>query len=219
MRTRRSTWARRRQKRILFFRLSAFLLAIGLLFLALDRQLAPYIQGYSTNLAKTLTMRAMDAAVERVLSNSEVAYHNMVHIARNSDGDIEALETDAVAVNRLKATLTETILDEMAKDTYRKVGIPMGNLSGIHLLFGRGPKLPYRISVNSASVTNIRSTFDSAGINQTRHQLLVTIEMSVFAYLPGRGITTDVTSEYLMAETILVGEVPPALLYGNMIAP
>ncbi len=218
MRRRYSTWERQRRRRILFFRLSVFLLAIALLFLALDRQLAPYIEGYSSNLAKTLTMRAMDAAVERVLSEGQVAYQNIVHISRNNEGQIEVLETDAAAVNRLKALLTETLLDEMAGDTYRRVGIPIGNLSGIHLMFGRGPKLPYRISVHSASVTNIRSVFDSAGINQTRHQLMVTIEMTVFAYLPGHGITTKVTNEYLIAETILVGEVPPALLYGNMTA-
>ena len=54
-----------------------------------------------------------------------------------------------------------------------------------------------------------RSTIIKAcGINQTRHQLLLSVEVQAGAILSRYQVQVDAPTEYVLAETILVGETP-----------
>ncbi len=59
---------------------------------------------------------------------------------------------------------------------------------------------------------DFKSTFESAGVNQTRHQIFLNVGASVYSFLPGVNATTDVNTDVLVAETVIVGEVPEVLV-------
>ena len=54
----------------------------------------------------------------------------------------------------------------------------------------------------------LKSSFESAGINQTRHQIYMEIRTSAYSYLTGMSSTTEVSTDVAVAETVIVGEVP-----------
>ena len=54
----------------------------------------------------------------------------------------------------------------------------------------------------------MESQFTSAGINQTSHQINMTVQLELFSAVPGSDETVDVESQFLIAETVLVGKVP-----------
>ena len=60
-------------------------------------------------------------------------------------------------------------------------------------------------------LTDYENRFDSAGINQTRHQILLNMTMNVTAIVPGYSVTTEVKTSYRLAETVIVGYVPSVL--------
>ena len=90
--------------------------------------------------------------------------------------------------------------------------IPLGSLILPELLSGRGPAIPVRI----LSIRNSESTFESyfteAGINQTLHQLTMQVGVDVAILVLGRSESFTVTSQVVVAETIIVGDVPDTFL-------
>ena len=52
------------------------------------------------------------------------------------------------------------------------------------------------------------SEFTSAGINQTRHRILINTSVYISVMLPTGSAGTEVISEAVIAETVIVGDVP-----------
>ena len=88
------------------------------------------------------------------------------------------------------------------------LAIPIGTLSGSPLLAGRGPELHVRMqSVGSASA-RFHNTFSAAGINQTRHQIILEVDVDMSILLPMIETATRVSNEISVGETVIVGGVP-----------
>jgi len=95
------------------------------------------------------------------------------------------------------------------------VSIPIGNATGINFLSGKGPKIPLEIIPVGSVSASCGSEFTSAGINQTRHRLTMIVTASVTILLPRDSVTSVVTTEVNIAETVLVGSVPDT--YTNIV--
>ena len=67
-------------------------------------------------------------------------------------------------------------------------------------------------TVGSAEA-NFRNEFTSAGINQTKHRILLDVDVYVSILLPGFYTSTKVSSEVAVAETVIVGSVPETYTY------
>ena len=84
------------------------------------------------------------------------------------------------------------------------------SLSGVQLFSGRGPDLNLKVVPAGYMTSEIENRFDTAGINQTRHQIMLKMDMRVMAIIPGYSVSTDIHTEYCLAETVIVGTVPEA---------
>ena len=58
-----------------------------------------------------------------------------------------------------------------------------------------------------------RDKFTAAGINQTKHQILLDVDVYVTILLPGITTYTKVSNEISVAETVIVGSVPQTYTY------
>jgi sporulation protein YunB len=168
----------------------------------------PVIKTVSGNQARILCTAAINRAVLDELSRSPVQYGSFVGIIKDDAGNVAALETDALALSRLKATLTEAVNQALAALPQQDVRIPLGTLTGIELLSGRGPGVKLKMMPSSYIESEIINHFDSAGINQTRHAIAVIFTVSVSAILAPYITTVTVTAEVVVAETVIVGPVP-----------
>ena len=93
------------------------------------------------------------------------------------------------------------------------LSIPIGTLTGSSLLAGRGPTVKVKMQSVGSTTASFRNTFSSAGINQTRHQILLDVTVSVSILLPGFRTSTKVSNEISVAETVIVGSVPENYTY------
>lgn len=187
---------------------AAFLLPAVLLFSG--RQLRPVLRTVSAHEANLACTRAVNAAVEEQLAQIDTRYESLVSLSRNAAGSVTAAETNVAAADRLKTAVTRSILAAFEEESLQKASIPLGTLSGSLWLNGHGPKIPLRILPSRILSVDIQSSFIQAGINQTRHQLLLTVEADADAILPGLSSSTHISSRFLLAETVIVGEVPDA---------
>ena len=89
----------------------------------------------------------------------------------------------------------------------------MGTLAGSPLLAGRGPLIRVRMQSVGSSSAHFENAFTSAGINQTKHQIYLVVDVYVSILLPGFSTVTKVSSTYTVAETVIVGSVPDNYTY------
>ena len=94
----------------------------------------------------------------------------------------------------------------------QQIAIALGTLSGVQLLSGRGPDVHLRVEPAGYLTSEVENRFESAGINQTRHQIMLLLDMRVMAIIPGYTTSTEIHTEYCLAETVIVGTVPDTLL-------
>ncbi len=211
-RSRRSMGGRREQIRRRRFRLAAMLCAIFILFLVLNAHVRPLIGSYGLTQAKLVGTQAINDAVTAVLEREGVRYTDLMRVEKDVQGNIVSVEADTVKVNALKASVTTEILNQLKKHQNMTIRIPMGTLLKGDLLTGRGPRIPVKISLSGAATTQMASRFESAGINQTSHQLMMDITVALYAAIPGEDATTTLNTTFIIAETVLIGKVPETFI-------
>ena len=99
----------------------------------------------------------------------------------------------------------------MALDT-SDIGIPLGSLFLPELFSGKGPSIPVHILSIRNSDANFTSDFSQAGINQTLHQLTMEVSVDVAVLVLGETGSFTITSEVVVAETVIVGYVPTTII-------
>jgi sporulation protein YunB len=192
--------------------LAGLLLAVLVIFL-FNLQMRPLI----VNMAAAKVDNAVSLAVSEVVANDitlgVVSYDDLISFETDSTGQIVALKSNMGETNLLRVHILHRLISELNQLTVEELRIPMGNLTGNMLLSGLGPAVPVRVvSVGSVS-TGFENEFSTAGINQTRHQIVLTIAVKVNLLLPG-GITQHtVNSRITVAETVLMGQVPENYTY------
>ena len=77
---------------------------------------------------------------------------------------------------------------------------------------GKGPVIPVRILSIRNSDAKFVSEFSQAGINQTLHRLNMEITVDVAVLVLGETNSYAVTSQVVVAETVIVGDVPQTFL-------
>lgn len=154
------------------------------------------------------TSDLINDAIDMQMESGDIQYDRIVFFEKDLNGKITALKTNMSEVNRLKTAILNLINDEILALDTSKLGIPIGSLLLPELLGGRGPNIPVEILSIRNSDASFFSTFSEAGINQTIQQLSMEIRVDVAVLVLGQTSTFPVSSQVVIAETIIVGQVP-----------
>lgn len=180
------------------------------LMLLVDCQLRPVIQTMAAYQANAYAVQAVNDAIYDQVSGLGVEYDDLIRLSINEAGDVTALQTDMVRMNRLQSSITKEIIQEVVALQQENIQVPLGTMIGGPFFSGRGPDVEIRLVPASFVETSITNVFDSAGINQTRHQIMLGVKMTMSAIIPGYSVSTDISTNVCLAETVIVGLVPEA---------
>ena len=186
----------------------AIVALLGVIFLFLDWRLHPVVESMVTNQARITSVEAINGAVMEELTANSVSYTDLVWTSSaQSPGQILAVTTDMNQMNQLKASILQRVQEQLGE--HLDTGVPLGTLLGSELLHGRGPNIPVRLSLSGNVTADFESTFESAGINQTKHRICLRVHASIYSFLPpAYNGTTEITTDIPVAETVIIGEVP-----------
>ena len=183
-------------------------LAFSLTFIWIDRHIRPVVLQLATARVHYLAAKAINDAVDEKINAGVVSYDNIIHFEKDMEGRITALKTDIAAINRLRTDILTSVLENIEGIGTSELGIPLGNMLSGDLLSGRGPNIPVRIVPVGTATANYENVFTSAGINQTRHQIMMHIQVDINVLLPGFSAASRVGVDVNLAETVIVGAVP-----------
>ncbi len=188
------------------------LLICLILLLSLRSKYRSVVEELAQTQVKNTTSDLTNDAIAKQIASGNIAYDRIVYFEKDLDGRITALKTNMSEVNRLKTDILNIINDEILALDTSDIGIPLGSLFLPELLSGKGPAIPVHILSIRNSDAGFRSNFSQAGINQTLHQLIMEVSVDVAVLVLGETSSFTIASEVVVAETVIVGDVPQTYL-------
>ena len=198
----------RKLLRRVFILTMALLIGFGLFRIKYHRVIQDLAKTQVTNTTSDL----INDAVAKQIADGKIAYDRIVYFEKDLNGKITALKTNIGEVNKLKTDTLNVINDEILAMDTSSIGIPLGSLIFPEFLSGHGPQIPVEVLTIRNSDATFASDFNHAGINQTLHQLHMHVLVDVAVLVLGSTVSFTVSADVVVAETIIVGDVPDTFL-------
>lgn len=188
----------------IFFIIGIFL---SYFFVTLERNLSETINTVACAKAKVMATETINQTIYDRIAN-EVQYRDLITVEKDNQGKIVLMQPNTIAINKLMAQTTLEVQKAMEKMEERRIRIPAVQAFDNAILANIGPKISVRIVPIGTIRTTILNKFEEAGINQTRHRILLNVEATVRVVFPLLESKAKVVTQVPIAETIIVGEVP-----------
>lgn len=133
---------------------------------------------------------------------------NLIDVVKDAQGEVVSIETNIQQISAVKTGVTDKILTKLKTLSRESIKVPLGNLSGNGFLSARGPNIDCRFIPVGAIEIKTLSKFEACGINQTRHQIVVSVETEISAITSFKSVRVKVPTDFVLAETVIVGSVP-----------
>lgn len=179
----------------------------GALFLLLEKNLEAVILDMAHARAQAMAVEYMHEAVQYVMGDG-VTYEEMMHVRTDDMGRVTLIQANAARMNALATKTALRSQEQLESAEAQSVSIPLGAALGIPFFSAMGPRISVRILPVSAVTANFSTEFESAGINQSRHKIFLSLQANVRLVIPTGGRQVTLNSQVLIAESIIVGDVP-----------
>ena len=198
-----------RKKR--FLRTVLFLLVLLIVLLSLSVALLsvnmrPAMTALAIARIRSVAARAMNDAILESMGD-ETNYARLIQVHESSER-VYMLQANKHKMNILAADCAEAAQERIAQMGDQGISIPIGTITGISFLAGKGPSLKVTFSPAGSVQSEFNSEFVSSGINQTLYRVNLLLTASVRLVMPGVSETISVRAEAAIAESIIVGDVP-----------
>ena len=162
--------------------------------------------------AKSIATVLTNQATSKIMAKYE--YLDIANIERDSNGSVTTISANAITINKIISDIPVELDNRLNDDQYSAFKIRLGTMLGMKIFANRGPCVKFRISDMGVLDTELRSEFTSVGINQTLHRIYLQIDTKVSILTPYRSIEEKISNQVLLAETVIVGNIPQT--YYNM---
>lgn len=207
---RRKRLKRQSKRKILMFISASAVLIFALV--KTDRAVRPVAAMQAEHYASALANEIISKAVSDYIDENQFAYGDFAAVLYDENGNAVSVEAIPTSINRVQSELTMNInkrLTNVKEDTE----IPIGSLTGSYMLVGKGPHIKLRICPAAKASVELKSSFTSSGLNQTCHKISALVSAELKSSVPLYSFETKVSFEFLLTESVLIGEVPEISRY------
>lgn len=198
---------KRKTKRFLF-KAAVMVLLVFYGLVILVQQIRPVMMTMAQYECQQLCVNAMNQAVADALTMQPDHLQDLYQVNTDASGKITSVVANPLAINTLKAELTNQVSQRLAALGANAVSIPFGTLLGWQVVAGRGPDLRLRIIQEAYVDSDIHSSLQNSGINQTELLVFITFQVKMGVILSGYTAEVDVQDEICIAQALVVGDVP-----------
>ncbi len=172
-----------------------------------EKSIMPYLIDASENRIKTAVTSTAAAEMNRIF-NENLKYEDVVHIERNSRGEIKSVDTNVALLNKLSAGVSQDILQQLSRMDKIDMKIPVGILLGKGIFAAEGPSLSIRVIPYKDAGVDFISDFTYAGANQTRHRISLQIKSMIGLALPIVEKRHELIITIPVIDAVIMGRLP-----------
>ncbi|NLT09063.1 MAG: sporulation protein YunB [Ruminococcus sp.] len=188
-------------------------IAASVLWYRAEKAIGPVAAMQAEKYARRSSNEVISSVISEYLEETRYTYSDFSAVMCDEKGRVVSVEAVPYNINKVQSELTMRINRRLNEAMEGTVRIPLGTLTGKYLLAGKGPALKVKICPAEEAEVRLKSTFQSAGINQTNHSISAVITVGISSSMPMYSFVTEVSFEYLLAESVIVGEVPAVSRY------
>lgn len=186
-------------------------LVITALIIQLEKNLSQTLLDMAFARAYSMAVETLNSAVHQVMETG-VSYEELMDTQLDAQGRVSMLRANTMRMNALAAQTALLAEQKLNSDENQVVDIPLGAAMGVRSLSGYGPRISVQIVPVGAVNTGYDTEFETAGINQTRHKIFLTLRATVSLIIPTGSQVVEVQTTMPIAESIIVGEVPDSFV-------
>ena len=211
MRGYESCYKYKRKRKRLAIAISSIILLFAVVVVYIRFVVTPVVKTVAEEKVRALTVSTVNAAVTSVLE-AEPSFVDMVEYGHDANGDLNSIKINATRVNAVMQRSVQKTQNGLSDMISSGVNIPVGSVSGITFLSGKGPNLNVAVIPVGSVDARLRSEFSEIGINQTIHKIYLSLDSTIKIIIPGAGNTIKSSSEVLLVESVIIGKVPDTYL-------
>ncbi len=163
---------------------------------------------FAKNSAAWRAEKAANDMVAQVLSQHADICRSLISVSYNTDRVLSNVTVDAAGMNIIKTAASAAIMDALADMHTLTVYVPLATLFRLDWMSGLGPRVAVPLSVSASVLTNITSSLEEVGMNQTSYRVNIHVQIGLWIVTPAGYAEVTVQTAFPMAETVLLGEVP-----------
>ena len=195
--------------------LTIFLAAFIFCTVYFRNNIVPTVMGSAVAEVRAICTNSVNLAVTTVVGGG-LKYDDLFTVVKDSDGDVSMVQANSPEINLISrefANLAQANLDALGS---QEISVPAGTFTGLALLMGMGSEVTISVIPIGSALCDFVSYFTSAGINQTLHKIYINVHAVISIVTPIDEPTITVTAEVLVAENLIVGDVPQ-FYFGNSV--
>ena len=144
-------------------------------------------------------------------------YDDVIKVQKDSSGAIKMINADTIKLNELATEVAIKSQRDIKEVGSIGVKMPIGYITKNNIMSYWGPSITVKMEPIGRVEVTYDSLFESAGINQTRHKILVNVKTNLKIILPLQSKEVEVVNQIPISDTVIVGEVPNSMWGGNML--
>ncbi len=200
---------RYRKRRLGIFLLLLFMLFTSIaVFVLYETRIRPIISQVAAARAQSVAVSTINDEVNRIIVSESVDYGDLAILQKDAHSRISAVTANVEEISRLKAEIAVHVQEKMRRIDEMVLKIPLGTLLSDGFLSGYGPRIPIKLTSVGRAVVDMQDSFHEAGINQTRHEIHLTVTAKISVLIPGGAKETEIHTTIPVAQAVIVGEVP-----------
>lgn len=191
------------------------LAAVALAFVYFQRNVTRVLISISEATMRASTTIAVNDAVYYTLSD-EMRYEDLVNVERDETGNITAVSANVLKINKIARDTASISQANLKNLSLNGIPVPLGALTGVEAFAGVGPRIHFRIIPVSSVSCDFSSSFESVGINQTKHTIYLNVIADISIVMPSRTERFTVLTEIMVGEFVIVGQIPDTFLHTDL---
>lgn len=194
--------------------LGAFLLLFLSSLYVVDFRIRPTVKNLAAAKARQIAIEAVNEGIRaNVLPG--INYQQLMTVNFDQQGKVALMQPNAGEINRISVAATLAVQQRLRELPKMMVKVPVGQILGIKFLAGLGPELPVEVRPIGVVNSQIRESFDVAGINQIRHRIFLSVETTIQMAVPFVNHQVEISAQIPLVEAVVMGEVPEIYVEGN----
>ena len=182
-----------------------------LLTIAFESYMKPLQDKIMENEARGLVEERVSKIADDVISNSDYDYDKLLVKTENTNGGVMSLSVNTPAVNKIQNEFSDVFQNKMDDLNTQYFSVPLGDLTNLTMLSSLGPRIKFSYDMTGSVDVELKSSFESTGVNQTIHRVNMIVDAEVVFISQSYMENLKIRNEFAISETVIVGDTPDYL--------
>ncbi len=202
------------QKKIRFLRMNVprwaliVLFTVVVVYIVVEINIKPVIIALAETKVRSVAVTAMNNTVLETLGKDDIKYSDLMEVKYDEYGNVSMIQANTISINKIASNVAKATQSRLEEISEMGVNVPLGSVLGGQLFAGKGPSIHITVIAAGSVDTEFISEFTSAGINQTRHRIILKLTTTMAVVAPVGSSNIKAVTQVAVAESIIVGDVP-----------